>query len=233
MSRLAVSVTTTLGLLAIALASPAFAKQPAPAGVTAAAPGGGRTAAPPDGRLHGGELKELSAPFGSFAPVPGRPADLPIGVAFESLSRAGGALIRIDDHDVPNTSDPDNYAIAVIRRDTRAVVESGIVNHANTGLLGTLAAKYSGSNDFLMVVSSFKGAINGAANTKAFTDVVRRLGGRDLTADELTLLKDGAPFSIVGVPGGAAGGAYISIDHGAAPRGDVNGYLQANVASNL
>jgi hypothetical protein len=232
--RLAVAAALTLGMVAVPLASPAFAKdQPPPAGSKAAAPGGGRSAGQPDGLLQGGVSLGLSAPFGSFKTVAGRPADAPIGVPFQSLSRAGGALIRIDNQDVPRTSDPNNYAIAVLNRHSREVVESGIVNHGNTSMLGALATKYSGGHDFLMVVSSTKGVINDAANTNAFTDAVRQLGGRELTADELALLHAGGAFSVVGVPGGDPGGAYISIDRGAVPNGDVYGYLQVNVANNL
>jgi hypothetical protein len=220
MRRSVLTAGVALVLVAVPLASPAFAKDhPKP------------TLPSSSGKLQGGVAMGLSAPFGSFAPVEGRPADKPIGVPFESLSRAGGALIRIDNQDVPNTSDPNNFAIAVISRQTRAVVESGIVNKANTGMLGALAAKYSKGDDFLMVASGLHGIIGDAANTKAFTDAVRKLGGRDLTGEELALLKGGAAFSIVGVPGGDAGGAYISIDHGAAPHGGVFGYLQVNVAN--
>jgi len=36
----------------------------------------------------------LSAPFGSFAPVAGRPADPPLGVPFESLNLSGAPRSR-------------------------------------------------------------------------------------------------------------------------------------------
>lgn len=230
--RVGVTAAMALGLVLVPLASPAFAKDhPAPAGSKAAAPGGGRSAGQPDGRFQrwGG----LSAPFGSFKTVPGRPADAPIGVQFEALSRAGGGLIRINDEDVPGTSDPNNFAIAVVNRHTRDVVQSGTVNRGNTTMLGALAKDYTGGNDFLMVVSSTKGIGADAGNTNAFIDAVRRLGGRDLTGEEVGLLQNGAAFSVVGVPGGDAGGAYISIDRGAAPHGNVFGYLQINVANDL
>ncbi len=193
---------------------------------------GGGNGGRPSGTLPGGVAGGLSGPFGSFAAVPGRPADKPIGVPFEALSRAGGALIRVDNNDVPRTSDGNNFAIAVINRHTREVVEYGTVNRAGTSQLGALAAKYSGRGDYLMVVSSFKGIVADAGNTSAFKTAVKQLGGRDLTDDEVTLLRNGAAFSVVGVPGGD-GGAYISIDHGTQPDGNVFGYLQVNVANNL
>lgn len=214
-----------LGLVVVPIAAPAFAAdRPQPVRPTVPTP---------PRQLQGGVAGGLSAPFSSFAPVPGRPADPPIGVPFQSLSRAGGALIRVDDQDVPYTSDQNNFAIAVLDRDTRAVVESGTVNRAGTSQLTAIAAKYSGQDNYLMVVSGFKGILADQGNTLAFTMAVKQLGGRSLTDTELGLLRGGAAFSVVGVPGGAAGGAYISIDQGAAPHGNVYGYLQVNVANNL
>ena len=221
--RRALLATVVAGFV-VPFASPAFATQhPTP---MPAAPAS-------SGRLQGGVARGLSAPFGSFAPVPGRPDDKPIGVPFQSLSRAGGALIRIDNTDVPFTSDGNHFAIAVIDRGTRHVVENGTVNRGATTELKNIARKYVGRDGYLMVVSSLKGIVGDAGNTAAFKEAVTALGGRDLTAEELNLLKGGAAFSIVGVPGGASGGAYISIDHGVAPSGSVDGYLQINVANNL
>lgn len=178
----------------------------------------------------------LSAPFGSFAPVAGRPADPPLGVPFESLNLSGGTPIKIDGRDVPGViPDGQNFSIAVIDRRTRAVVESGTVNHIATSQLGAIADKYVGQNNYLMVISSARGILGDAGNTNAYVDAVRKLGGRDLTPADLTLLKNGAKFSVVGVPGGAAGGAYINIDPGpgGGPHGNVFGYLRLNVATDL
>ncbi len=218
------AASVTLSLVALSLGSSALAvAQPLSAG------NGAKVVASGDGS--GG----LSAPFGSFAPVAGRPADPPIGVRFESLNRAGGTPIKIDGQDVRDTTDGQNYSIAVIDRHTRAVVESGTVNRGATTQLGAIATKYSGRNDYLMVISSVRGVIGDAGNTNAFADAFRKVGGRDLTTDELDLLKSGAAFSVIGVPGGAAGGAYLSIDHGkgTGPQGNVNGYLRVNVATDL
>ena len=141
--------------------------------------------------------------------------------------------MRVNGQDVPGTGDANNYAIAVINRHTRAVVESGTVNRGNTSMLGALARKYDANADFLMVISSLHGIGSDGGNTAAFVEAVRRVGGRDLTAEELTLLRGGAAFSVVGVPGGDPGAAYISVDRGATPNGNVYGYLQLNVANDL
>ncbi|MDI9917310.1 hypothetical protein [Rhodococcus sp. IEGM 1379] len=174
----------------------------------------------------------LSAPFNSFAPVAGRPADLPIGVTFEALSRAPGGVIKINGEDVRDTTDRNHYSIAVIDRGTREVKESGTVNLGATSYLSDIARRYPRTNGYLMVISGFRGVVD-QRNLDALAAAVSYLGGRPLTDDERSLLRSGHAFSVVGIPGGAAGGAFITVDKGdgIGPQGNVYGYLQVNTAT--
>ncbi|PTR32238.1 hypothetical protein C8K36_1011290 [Rhodococcus sp. OK519] len=174
----------------------------------------------------------LSAPFNSFAPVAGRPADPPIGVTFEALSRAPGSVIKINGEDVRDTTDRNHYSIAVIDRGTREVKESGTVNIGWTTNLSDIARRYPRTNGYLMVISGFRGVAD-QRNLDALAGAVSYLGGRPFTNDERSLLLSGHAFSVVGIPGGAAGGAFITVDKGVGngPRGNVSGYLQVNTAT--
>lgn len=220
-----VVVSVALGLVAASLGVPAVAGAQQIVGLPQSVPTVGTG-------LSGVGSGGLSAPYNSFAPVAGRPADPPIGVPFEALSRAPGGVIKIDGEGLRDTTDRNNYSIAVIDRNTREVKESGTVNIGATTHLSDIARSYPRTNGYLMVISGFRGVLD-QRNLDAMADAVTYLGGRALTNDERSLLRSGHAFSVVGIPGGAAGGAFVTVDTGAGngPRGNVSGYLQVNTAT--
>lgn len=118
----------------------------------------------------------LSAPFGSFGPVAGRPVDPPIGVPLETLSGAADGAIRVAGQGVPNTSDPGGIHLALFDRSTRALGEHGTVNQAyGMAQLSTIEKSVPRTNGYLMVISGPHG-ISSAADLDALNKIATDLG---------------------------------------------------------
>jgi hypothetical protein len=215
----------SLGVALVTLTGPVTAASSALAGTTAR----GRPAATFLGAT-------LASPR-----VPGRPSDPPIGVPFQTLSSEPGGAIRIDGSPVPDTdTHGDGFNYAVISRSTRSVEKSGTVSNTQDGLakLASLEKEYAVADGYLMVVSGTAGVADDPVLIRAFTAFVKTLGGTLTVDSETTLYLRRKRFSIVGIPGGAEGSAWIDIQFnhfapaGSPDNGNITGYLQVNSATN-
>ena len=173
--------------------------------------------------------------------VPGRPSDPPIGVPFETLSPSPGGAIRIDGRGLPGTdSGGSGFNYAVISRSTRSVEKSGTASNTQAGLaeLVGLEKEYAVADGYLMVVSGTAGVADDPVLTPEFTAFLKTLGGTLSFQQDSGLYFRRKRFSIVGIPGGAEGSAWIDIqiNHfapaGSPDNGDITGYLQVNSATN-
>lgn len=215
----------SLGVALVTLTGPVVAASPALASTAAR----GRPAATVLGAT-------LASPR-----VPGRPSDPPIGVPFQTLSGEPGGAIRIDGSPVPGTdTHGDGFNYAVISRSTRSVEKSGTVSNTQAGvaMLASLEKEYAVADGYLMVVSGTAGVADDPVLIRAFNAFVKTLGGT-LTADsEATLYLRRKRFSIVGIPGGAEGSAWIDLQFnhfapaGSPDNGNITGYLQVNSSTN-
>jgi hypothetical protein len=148
------------------------------------------------------------------------PASLPIGRSLETLSDEPTGAIRLDGDPLAGTDKPQELSWAVLARGTGGSVASGsaTANAAGVASLAALVTQYKKNAQgdpyqYLMVVSGFHGLPSDAAATFN-TDVAEPLGVADpgLSADQLTALSNNsAPFSIVGIPGGAPGAAWVDV----------------------
>jgi hypothetical protein len=177
----------------------------------------------------------VESPPADNSPV--RPQDPPIGVPIQTLSGDADGAIRIDDQPVKDTRDRNGIFVAVLDRRTRAVVESGTVPRGDAGMaqLNGIADKWSGTDGYLMIVSGVRGSIQTTAVATAFNKLAMKLGSPELTAEQRDDLRTALPFSIIGIPGGASGSAwvYIADQSHDAFAGNMSGYLQLNTATNM
>jgi hypothetical protein len=172
--------------------------------------------------------------------------DNPIGVTFQTLSSNASGAIRIDNVPAAGTATPGNLNYAVISRSDRSVVSSGNVTRDVAGVTQLLAmARQLGvSRANIMVVSGTAGVDSGAI--PAFNSLALLLGVADpgLTGPLLqALTAQSAPFSLLGIPAGASGSAWLNVglvtaDIPPAPpytlpsKGDIIGRLQWNITTN-
>jgi len=167
--------------------------------------------------------------------------DNPVGVPFETLSADTTGAIRIDGVAAPNTAIPGNLNYAVISRSDRSFVTSGSVQKGQAGITALLATESAYSDADLMVVSGTAGIDN-----PALPDFKKLLGLLGASDAELTsgmtdaLTTQSAPFSVLGIPGGASGTAWLNVGLVPAdlspsppfilpPKGDIIGMLQWNI----
>jgi hypothetical protein len=138
-----------------------------------------------------------------------RPNDPPVGVSLKTVSGNGiaiGATIYGASSRIP---------YVVMTRATRTVVESGSASHstaddaAGADKLRGLAAKYSATTDYMMIVSAPVGVNANAA--AGYTELLRAIGGAPLRDDEREAIAKGQPFAFIGLPGQPAGSAWTKI----------------------
>jgi hypothetical protein len=219
-----------LGVALATMAGPVIASSPALAGVPGRRPvTAGRPAAA------GALGATLASPR-----VAGRPADPPIGVPFQTLSSEAGGAIRIDGQAVPGTdSHGDGFNYAAISRSTRGVEKSGTVSNTQAGMqeLAGIEKEYARGDGYLMVVSGTRGLADDPVLIRQFTGFVHTLGGTLTTPDDKLFLAR-SRFSVVGIPGGAGGSAWVDVQHnphfappGSPYDGNITGYLQVNSAT--
>lgn len=181
------------------------------------------------------ELGTLDAPY---PPVAGRPNDPPAGVPIETLSDAADGAVRINGAPVRDVTDRNGDFVTVIDRSTRAVVESGTVPRDDgMAQLKQIAEHWSAGDKltrYLMVVSGAHG-VDRFGTVDKLNAVVLAMGGRALNGNESSSLLVHGRFSVVGIPGGGAGGAWQVFDSGQpnSSKGDIQGYLRVNTATNL
>ena len=159
----------------------------------------------------------------------GRPADPPIGVTIQTLSGDPAGAVQIDDKPQKDTYDRNGIFVVVLDRKTRAVLESGTVPRNKAGLdqLHSIEQKNVGTDGALMIVSGTHGVPNDQVNS--LDSLVTDLGGTALTAADKARLADDSAFSIIGIPGGAAGGAWTRVaQQFAGGGGEISGWLQFN-----
>lgn len=219
----ALVLATVLGSAAVAVAAPPRAAAPVPA-ATQAAPSTGAATTP-------GTLQNPQPP------VVGRPDDPPGGVTLETMSDAPDGAVRIDGRAVPNVTDLDNTFIVVIDRTNRAVVESGTVQRDDgIGQLGEIVSKWSQNGRYLVVISGRRG-VGGFPQLAALSTVAQTIGGTPFApeTDAYTSLLEQRRFTLVGVAGGQAGGAWQVFDRGGPGEtgGNLRGFLRVNPATNL
>ena len=197
--------------------------------VLLAALGAGPAGAAPPGKGDG---------FGVFAGEHAnepRPNDPPLGVPLQTLTNDKDGGVLIAGRAAPNTSDHNGIFVVVLNRATRAIVESGTTPRHSAGLtqLTDIAKKYSGTDGYLMVVSSSKGVDPSAIGQ--LNGLAKSLGAPDFSAEDLAKLSGGLPFSMVGIPGGAADSAWTNVAQKADDGldGNITGYLQYNTKDNL
>ncbi len=169
--------------------------------------------------------------FPSVVTVAVRPDDPPIGVSVQTLSDKREAAIWIGDKPVRDTYNRDGIFVDVLERTTRAEVEPGTVARDRDGIekLMGIADKWSKAGDIaqghLMIVSGPSGVYPN--DVEPLDKLAQFLGATKFTEAERKRLSDGAPFSIVGIPGGAPDSAWVRIgEKGALATGDITGYLQ-------
>jgi hypothetical protein len=177
-------------------------------------------------------------------PPPGSPAaignaDNPIGVPIETLSADAAGAIRVDNVAAPHTDVAGNLNYAIVSRANRSVVASGTVQKGQAGITQLLAIEDAYSEADLMAVSGTAGIDNPALPD--FRKLTGKLGASDLTtgmSDALTT--QSAPFSVLGIPGGASGTAWLNVGLVPAdlppsppfvlpPKGDIDAMLQWNI----
>jgi hypothetical protein len=183
-------------------------------------------------------------PAVSVSAGPGRPAgigpeDNPVGVPIETLSADPSGAIRVDNVPVPHTDVAGNLNYAIISRANRSVIASGGAQKGQAGITQLLALESAYSDADLMVVSGTAGIDNPALPD--FKKLTSLLGATDLTtgmSDALTT--QSAPFSVLGIPGGASGTAWLNVGLVPAdlppsppfvlpPKGDIDAMLQWNI----
>ncbi len=161
--------------------------------------------------------------------------DPPIGVPVNTLGPNGE--ITVGSHSYGGGTDAQTLAYAVLERTTLAPVESGNVSYDNEGIgkLGGIADKYSvGSSDpkKLMIVS-------GRSSSRSYPDALipflKKLGVPVLDGEQVDALTGREPFSVIGMPGAAAGAATyrIPLRAGVSQSGAITGYFEKNEAVEL
>ena len=151
----------------------------------------------------------------SVSARPGSPAgigpdDNPIGVPIETLSADATGAIRVDNVAAPHTDVAGSLNYAIISRANRSVVASGTMQKGQAGITQLLAIESAYSDADLMVVSGTAGIDNTALPD--FKKLTSLLGASDPTtgmSDALTT--QSAPFSVLGIPGGASGTAWLNV----------------------
>jgi hypothetical protein len=171
------------------------------------------------------------------------PEDNPVGVPFETLSGDASGAVRVDDAAAPGTTVPGNLNFAIISRTNRSVVTSGSVPRDQPGVTQLIAKAGAYSDADLMVVSGTSGIDNPALPD--LRKLARLLGVSDTgltSAMTDALTRQSAPFSVLGIPGGAAGTAWLNVGLVPAdlppsppfvlpPKGDIIGKLQWNITT--
>jgi hypothetical protein len=164
-----------------------------------------------------------------------RPNDPPIGVPLQTLTTNPDGGVLLDAKPVPYTYDRNGIFVVAINRATRAIVESGTTPRYPVGLtqLTDISKQYSGTDGYIMIVSSSKGVDPSAIGQ--LNGLARGLGAPDFSAQDLSKISSGLPFSIVGIPGGAANSAWTNVAQKANDglNGNITGYLQYNTKDNL
>ncbi len=162
------------------------------------------------------------------------PNDPPLGVPIHTVASESGA-ISVNGVVAKDTGVTNTMSWAVINRADRALVDgySGTVP-ADTGGLSQLAHKadqLKGANNYLMVVNS-------PASSKPISDyaaLFTALGVGPLSDQSKVELGEGRSFSLIGIPGGQPGGAWMAFGStvGSGPRqaSDLSGQIQLNPAT--
>src|SRR4051794_15379863 len=165
--------------------------------------------------------------------VPVSPDDPPIGAPFNSIDPDTGA-ITIGGDSCGASTDTTRIAYAVLERTTRKPVECDSVPNDDAGIakLAGFADTYGkGDNllNYLMIVSGRGGVA--AAQQASFSKLAQALGAPLFPPGDFTAL-GAEPFSIVGIPGAAAGAASYRIPSrtGVEQSGAMTGYLEKNQA---
>lgn len=159
-----------------------------------------------------------------------RPDDPPIGVPFETLSERPEAGVWIEGQPVANTYDRNGIFVVVLERRTRAVVGAGTTPRHGGGLsqLREMAAKYAGNDRYLMLVSGARG-VSGDMGDQ-LRGLLRELGAPKQPDAAIDAATSGTPFSIVGIPGGVEGSAWVKFPGRGASVAAAN--LKANLQLN-
>jgi len=233
-----------IALLAISMLTPAVAAAgtvPAHASTPRAPASASRSAATqpaPAAAIRTPRKVPLPAP----SPATGA-ADNPLGVPIETLSDDPAGAIWVDGEVAARTNLPGNLSFAIISRASRRIVTSGSQPMDAGGIkaLAATATAYTGKTDFIMVVSGNAGVDNAAMND--FAKFLQQIGVSDtgLTQPMRDALgTQSAPFSVLGIPGGASATAWLNVGLVPAdlppsppyllpPKGDITGFLQWNI----
>ncbi|HST43069.1 MAG TPA: hypothetical protein VLK58_26320, partial [Conexibacter sp.] len=159
-----------------------------------------------------------------------RPDDPPIGVPLETLSERPEAGVWIDNQPVPNVSNRGGIFVVVMERRTRTVVEAGTTPRHGGGLnqLRTMAKNYAGNDRYLMLVSSANGVESDMA--PHLRALLSDLGAPKQPDAAIDAAAAGTPFSIIGIPGGVTGSAWVKFPTRGASVASAN--LKANLQLN-
>lgn len=138
-----------------------------------------------------------------------RPNDPPVGVPLKTIS-ANGIAIGTSIYGASS-----HLPYVVMTRATRTIVESGSASNstaddaAGVDRLRGIAAKYSATTDYMMIVSAPYG-VNANA-VAGYAELLRAIGGTALRDDERDAIAKGQPFAFIGLPGQPAGSAWTKI----------------------
>lgn len=164
------------------------------------------------------------------------PNDPPVGVQADTLANAAGDIViagRKLDGTGGGRDNPISYAVLDrATRTPRSRDDSGAAAASAAGLKTVQAAiDANRTADSLVIVNGTAGL--DAALLPQFEQLLRSIGGEALEDDARTALKNGKPFSVVGVPTAPAGSlqstffSATSLDAGK-PDGDLSGLMQYN-----
>lgn len=164
------------------------------------------------------------------------PNDPPIGVTVQTLSDDPRGAIWVDGKPAPNTQFANGIYVDVLARSDRQEVEAGTVPRDIGGIhhLMSIAEKWekrSPAAGYLMIISSKIGVHPN--DIGAFDQLAQRIGVPKLSETQRARLVAGAPWSIIGIPGGAKDSAWVNVGEKAgSPRaGDITGYIEYSTAT--
>lgn len=174
--------------------------------------------------------------------VPVVPNDPPIGAALSTFAENNSISIAGQNYGGGRCQ---CTSYVVLERTTRYPIESGSVLNDAKGIatITALADKYGAGTDadadakanylkYMMILSGTNGVPH--AQIEAFAQLLKKVGVALPSAENFAALDNPypLPYSVVGIPGAAAGAATTRIPGGYAPpvSGTIVGYLQKNQA---